>query len=167
MLILGFSITTVVWKIYVQQKIKLKEKEKEELENEIIEGLLELKKHTLKSNDKKLSDKYDLLEIAFENNVLDITIANEEGLPVISTLKNPDEDSAQYSALFQKVNKSINSNLLKVSIKSEEGYKTIHSIIKNGIVLYVIFSSNVELDPINERKLIKDILNILDNYIPN
>lgn len=167
MSILGFFITFSVWKIYKLEKSRREQEQKEELENEIIEGLLELKKHTVKSNNKKLSDKYDLLEIAFENDVLDITIANEEGLPIVSTLKDPDEDSAQYSALFQNVNKSLNSNLLKVSIKCEEGYRYILPIVKNNTSLYVIVSSNIEIDSINEKKLTKDILNILDRYIPN
>lgn len=167
MSILGFFITFSVWKIYKLKKSRREQEQKEELENEIIEGLLELKKHTVKSNNKKLSDKYDLLEIAFENDVLDITIANEEGLPIVSTLKDPDEDSAQYSALFQNVNKSLNSNLLKVSIKCEEGYRYILPIVKNNTSLYVIVSSNIEIDSINEKKLTKDILNILDRYIPN
>ncbi|AEH06379.1 hypothetical protein [Methanothermococcus okinawensis] len=166
-LILGFTTTFLVWELNKVEKYKQESKQKEELENEIINGLLELKKHTVDFNNKKLSDKYDLMEIAFENNVSDITIANEEGLPIISTLKDPDEDSAQYSALFQNIDKSLNSNLLKVAIKCEDGHRYIIPIVKNNVKLYIVVSSNGEIDSVSERKLVKDILNVLDNYIPN
>jgi predicted regulator of Ras-like GTPase activity (Roadblock/LC7/MglB family) len=159
----------VIWKVYKLQQHIIKQNEKEQLENEVIEGLLELKKSSTPKKQEmyNASNEYELIELALENNLSDITIACEEGLPIISTIKNPDEIAAKYSALFEYArnnNGGIN-NLQKISIKSEDGYKYIISIVKNGIPLYCIISSNIELDPINEKILIKGILNILDRYI--
>ena len=167
----GFLIVVAMWKAYeLQQQIK-KEKEKEQLENEVIEGLIKLKKSSIPTPQKKqetsgASNKYDLIELALENDLLDITIACEEGLPVISTIENPNEIAAKYSALVEYAKNNVEeSDLHRVSIKSEEGYKYIITMIKNDIPLYCIISSNIEFDPLNEKMLIKDILNILDEYI--
>ncbi len=165
MVVSGFLLGFAALKLYRLEMYKKEQKEKEQLENEIIEGLLQLKKYTATETSSVASDKYDLLEIALENDVSDITVANEEGLPIVSTLKEPDEDSAKYSALFQHINNSIANGLLKVNIKCEEGYRYVIPIVKNNIPLYIIIKSKVEIDSINEKKLTKDILNILDKYL--
>jgi len=165
MVISGFLLGLAALKLYRMEMYRREQREKEQLENELIEGLLQLKKYTAAEAPSVASDKYDLLEMALENDVSDITVADEEGLPIVSTLKDPDEDSAKYSALFQYINNSIASGLLKISIKCEDGYRHIIPIIKNDIPLYIIITSNVEIDSIGEKKLTKDILNTLDKYL--
>ena len=164
----GFLFTIAICKLYNLRNYIMKQKEKEQLENEVIEGLLELKKYSEQTSnpESKASDKYDLIELALENDLSDITIVSEEGLPIISTLRNPDELAAQYSALFEYAHNSEGiNNLQRMSIKSEDGYKYITSMVKNGIPLYFIISSKVRLDSITERILMKDVLQILDEYI--
>ena len=164
----GFLFTIAICKLYNLRNQMMEQKEKEQLENEVIEGLIELKKYSeqTQSSGSKASDKYDLIELALENDLSDITIVSEEGLPIISTLRNPDELAAQYSALFEYARNSEGINeLQRMSIKSEEGYKYITPMVKNGIPLYFIISSKVRLDSIIERILMKDLLQILDEYI--
>lgn len=165
MIMSGFLLGFAALKLYRREMHKREQMEKEQLENEIIEGLIQLKKYTAAETPSVASDKYDLLEVALENNITDITIANEEGLPLISTLKDPDEDSAKYSALFQYARDLIANNLLKINIRCEDNYNYIVPVVKNNIPLYIIIKSNVEIDSIGEKKLIKDILNILDKYL--
>ncbi len=165
MVVSGFLLGLAALKLYRMEQYRREQREKERLENEIIEGLIQLKKYTTAETSPVASDKYDLLEIALENDVSDIIIANEEGLPIVSTLKDPDEDSAKYSALFQYVNSSITNGLLKINIRCEDGYRYVIPIVKNNIPLYLIIKSNVEIDSIGEKKLTKDILNILDRYL--
>ncbi|MBW9221632.1 hypothetical protein KKP97_01085 [Methanothermococcus sp. SCGC AD-155-C09] len=171
--LVGLFIGIIIWTIYRVIKEREKQAEKEQLENEIVSSLLELKKHTtlnigaeLDTDYGELSNKYDLIEVALENEVVSITIANDEGFPVISTLKDPYEESAKYSALFQSIYKSSRNKPSKISIEyDEKHYLYIKPVVKNDIKLYVIVRSNIELDPSSERKLIREILNILDEYI--
>jgi len=158
------------WYIYTIKKEREKLLEKKKLEDEIVNTLLELKKYTTKSidvSDEKLSDKFDLIEVALENDVSSITISSEEGLPIVSTIRDPEEISAKYSALFQQICKISKSIPKKISIKFEDHYIHIVPIVKDGLTLYVIVRSNFELEPVNEKKLMRDILNILEEYLPN
>ncbi|MBW9221012.1 hypothetical protein KKP91_02240 [Methanothermococcus sp. SCGC AD-155-M21] len=172
--IVGLFIGIFIWKIYRIRNEREKQAQKEQLENEIVSSLLELKKHTtldvsteLDTGYGELSNKYDLIEIALENEVVSITIANDEGLPVISTLKDPCEESAEYSALFQSISKSSKNKPSKISIEyDEKHYLYIKPVVKNDIKLFIIIRSNIELDPTSERKLIREILNVLDEYFP-
>ena len=173
--IVGLFVGILIWKIYHIRKEMEKQAKKEQLENEIVDSFIELKKYTtldvgteLDSEYIELSNKYDLIEVALENDVVNITIANDEGLPVISTLKDPYEESAEYSALFQSVSKSLKNKPSKVSIEYDEGhYLYVKPVVKNDIKLYVIIRSNIELDPSSERKLTREVLNVLDEYIPS
>lgn len=168
--LIGLILIMLGWYIYTTKKEKERLLEKEKLEDEIVNSLLELKKYTTESinvSDEKLSDKFDLIEVALENDVSSITIASEEGLPVVSTIGNPEEMSANYSALFQHTHKLSKNKPKRMSIKFEDYYIHILPIFKNDVSLYAIVRSNFELDPVNEKKLIKDILKVLDDYIPN
>ena len=167
--ILGFLAVLTTWRIYVIKKEKDKHMKKEQLENEVISSLLELKKYTTKSiGGEKLSDKYDLIGIALENDVTNIVIVNDEGLPVLSTLENSDEYSAKYSALFQSVCKLSKNKPSKISIKYDEGYYiNILPMIKDNNRLYVIIKSNIEIDTITEKKLLFEVSGILEEYLPS
>jgi len=151
--VLGFLIVLIIWKIYSIKKEKDKKIEKERFENEVINSLLELKKYTIKNLDvRKLSNKYDLIEVALENEVISITIASDEGLPILSTLKDPYEESAKYSAIFQNISKSLNNNPSRLSIEYDEGYYVhITPIIKYDNILYIIVKSNMEINTITEK----------------
>ena len=158
------------WYLYNIKKERERLLEKKKLEDEIVKSLLELKKYTAESievSDEKLSDKFDLIEVALENDISSITIASEEGLPILSTIKNPEEVSAKYSSLFQQIHKISKNTPKKISIKFEDYYIHIMPIVMNDLILYLIIRSNFELDPVNEKKLIRDILNILEDHIPN
>jgi len=168
--LIGLVFVILGWYIYITEKEKKRLLEKEKLEDEIVNSLLELKKYTTESiniSDEKLSDKFDLIEVALENEVGSITITSEEGLPIISTIRDAEEVSAKYSALFQRTHKLSKDKPKRVSIKFEDYYIHILSISKDDVNLYVIVRSNFELDPANEKKLIKDILKVLEDYIPN
>jgi len=154
---------------YTLMKVKRSKKtseteEHEKLELEVIEGLQKLKSHALSEKSKKASDKYDLLEIALSQDISDITVVNEEGLPIVSTLKDPEEVSGQYSGIFQTLNK-IMGNVSKASVKSGDEYIYISTIEKNGMPLYVIANSTIEMDPMEERELQSKVLGILDQYL--
>ena len=165
---IGLVLVIVGWHLYTLKKERERQLEKEKLEKEIVSSLLELKKYTTESiADESLSDKFDLLEVALENDVSSITITSEEGLPVVSTIRNPEEISARYSALFQQVFKMSKSMPKRISIKFEDYYIHIIPIVMNGLIFYAIIRSNFELEPVNEKKLISDILNVLEDYIPN
>jgi len=166
---LGFLAVITSWKIYVIKKEKDEQIKKEQLENEIISSLLELKKYTTTNlDDERLSNKYDLIGIALENDVTNIIIVNDEGLPVLSTLENSDEYSAKYSALFQRICKLSKNKPSKVSIKYDEGYYIhILPMIKDDNKLYVIIKSNIEIDVITEKKLLFEISSVLDEYFPS
>ncbi len=167
MLFAGFLLGFAAFRVYKIKKEEEERKAREELEQEIIEGLIELKKYTTPDIDGLASDKYDLLEVALENDISDVTIATEEGFPIVSTLKNPEEDAAKYSALFQYINNNILNDLLKINLKSENGYRYVIPIVKENEKLYIILKSNIEIDNISEKKIVKDILNLLDKYMGN
>jgi len=168
--LIGLILVMLGWYIYNIKKEKERLLEKKKLEDEIVSSLLELKKYTTESidvSDEKLSDKFDIIEVVLENDVSSITIASEEGLPILSSIKDPEEVSAKYSALFQQIYKTSRNIPKKISIKFEDHYIHIIPIVVGGHILYVIVRSNFELEPVNEKKLIKDILNVLEDYIPN
>ncbi|MBA2863742.1 hypothetical protein [Methanococcus maripaludis] len=147
-----------------KDKKNVQNEEKELLELEVIEGLQKLKSQAVSKNPEKASDTYDLLEIALSHDILDITVVNEEGLTIISTLKDPDEVAGQYSGVFQTLNK-IMGNVEKTSIKSGEEYIYISTIEKNEMPFYIIANSNIEMDPIDERELQNEVIEILGQYI--
>ncbi|HIP84858.1 MAG TPA: hypothetical protein EYH15_05155 [Methanothermococcus okinawensis] len=162
----GLVLVILVWYIYNLKKERERELEKKKFEEEIVNSLLELKKYTTESiSDEKLSDKFDLIEVALENDVSSITISSEEGLPIVSTIKNPERISAEYSALFQQILKISKRMPEKISIKFEDYYIHIIPIVVDGIILYAIVRSNFDLEPVNEKKLISDIRNVLEDYI--
>ena len=166
--LIGLALALVGWYIYHIKKERERQLEKEKLEEEIVSSLLELKKYTTKSieiSGEKLSDKFDLIEVALENDVSSITITSEEGLPIVSTIRDPEEISAKYSALFQQIYKISRDMPKKVSIKFEDYYIYIVPIVRNDLILYAIVRSNFELDPANEKKLMRDILDVLERYI--
>jgi len=168
--LIGLVVIMLGWYIYTIKKEKEKLLEKEKLEDEIVNSLLELKRYTTESiniSNEKLSNKFDLIEVALENDVTSITITSEEGLPIVSTIRNPDEISAKYSALFQRTHKLSKNKPKKISIKFENYYIHILPISINNVNTYAIIRSNFELDAVNEKKLIKDLLNVLEEYIPN
>ena len=88
-----------------KDKKDVKKEEKDMLELEVIEGLQKLKSQAVSKNPEKASDTYDLLEIALSHDLLDVTVVNDEGLTIISTLKDPEEVSGQYSGIYQTLNK--------------------------------------------------------------
>lgn len=163
-LIVGFLGSVACWKLTKYYQHKNDKENFKELEEEVIEGLKKLKEYTAAKNSRKASDEYDLLNIALDNELSDITIVNEEGLTIASTLKDPEEVAAQYSNIFQNVNNIIN-NASKVIVKAGDEYVYITTIKKKDIPLYLIIHSNIEVDPISEKEIIKDILNVLDKYI--
>ena len=168
--LIGLALVMVGWYIYNIKKGREKLLEKKILEDEIVSSLLELKKYTSENIviiDERLSDKFDLIEVALENDVSSITITSEEGLPILSTIRDSEEVSAKCSALFQQTHKILKDEPKKMSIKFEDHYIHIIPIVVGGHILYVIVRSNFELEPVNEKKLIKDILNVLEDYMPN
>ena len=172
--LLSFLICLIIvmlgWYLYTIKKERERLLEKKKLEDEIVKSLLELKKYTAESievSDEKLSDKFDLIEVALDNDISSITIASEEGLPILSTIKNSEEISAKYSSLFQRIHKISKNMPKKISIKFEDHYIHIFPIVVDGHTLYLIVRSNFELEPVNEKKLIKDILNVLGDHMPD
>ena len=166
---LGFLAVLISWGIYNIKKENDRQIKKEQFEDEIISSLLELKEYTTTNlEDGKLSNKYDLIGIALENDVTNIIIVNDEGLPVLSTLENSDEYSAKYSALFQRVSKLSKNKPSKVSIKYDDGYYiNILPMVKDNNKLYVIIKSNIEIDTMTEKKLLFEVSNVLDEYFPS
>ncbi|ABR54228.1 conserved hypothetical protein [Methanococcus vannielii SB] len=147
-----------------KDKKNLEVKEHAELELEVIAGLQKLKTRAISENPKKASDRYDLLEIALYHDILDITVVNEEGLPIVSTLMDPDDVSGQYSGIFQTINKVI-GNVSKASVKSGDEYIYISTIEKNEMPFYIIANSNIEMSPMEEKELQSKVLGILDQYL--
>ncbi|MBA2862007.1 hypothetical protein [Methanococcus maripaludis] len=141
-----------------------KKEEQDLLELEVIEGLQKLKTHAVSKNPEKASDTYDLLELALSHDLLDVTVVNEEGLTIISTLKDPEEVAGQYSGVFQTLNK-IMGNVEKTSIKSGDEYIYISTIEKNEMPFYIIANSYIEMDPIDEKELQNEVIGILGQYI--
>ncbi|MBW9223630.1 roadblock/LC7 domain-containing protein [Methanothermococcus sp. SCGC AD-155-E23] len=165
---IGLVLVIVGWYLYQLKKERERMLEKEKLEEEIVSSLLELKKYTTESiGEETLSDKFDLLEVALENDVSSITITSEEGLPIVSTIKDPEEIAANYSALFQQICRISKHIPKRISIKFEDYYIHIIPIVVDGVIFYAIVRSNFELEPVSEKKLIGDIVNVLEDYIPS
>ncbi|WP_459202601.1 hypothetical protein [Methanococcus sp. CF] len=147
-----------------KNKKHVQQEEKELLEIEVIEGLQKLKSHAIAKNPEKASDTYDLLEIALSHDLLDVTVVNEEGLTIISTLKDPEEVAGQYSGIYQTLNK-IMGNVEKTIIKSGEEYIYISTIEKNEMPFYIIANSYIEMEPIDEKELQNEVSGILGQYL--
>ncbi|AEF95970.1 hypothetical protein [Methanotorris igneus] len=163
-LISGFLGVILIWKTFENlNKSKIREERAKE-EEEIIEGLKELKSY-IAPEQKKASKEYDLLEIAFEHDILDITIANEEGLPIASTLADSEELAAKYSGIYQYIKNFMKKDIVKVSIKDKDGYVYIISISKGNIPLYLIINTKIELSQFSEKSLLRKILPLLDKYL--
>jgi len=147
-----------------KDKKDVKKEEKDMLELEVIEGLQKLKSQAVSKNPEKASDTYDLLEIALSHDLLDVTVVNDEGLTIISTLKDPEEVSGQYSGIYQTLNK-IMGNVEKTIIKSGDEYIYISTIEKNEMPFYIIANSYIEMEPIDEKELQNEVIGILGQYI--
>jgi len=166
MVLSGFLFTIAAWKLYQVELLKKEMREKEKLENEVIDGLLELKKYSVVDDTSRVvSDSYGLLEVALTHDVSNITVISEEGLPIVSTLKDVDEIAAQISALYDFASKVLPNKLKKLSIKSDDEYVLIYSTVKNDIPCYIIIESKYELDSITEKRLERDIMYVLDEYL--
>ena len=167
MVLSGFLFALAAWKLYQLELLKKEMREKEALENEVIDGLLELKKHSAAGEvSTRASDSYDLLSVALMHDVSNITIISDEGLPIVSTLKDAEEISAQFSALYDFALKILPDKLNKLSVKLDDEYVLIYSAAaKNDISCYVIIESKYELDSVTEKRLAREIMYVLDNYL--
>ena len=166
MVLSGFLFALAAWKLYQLELLKKEMREKEKLENEVIDGLLELKKYSAAGDiSTKASDSYDLLSVALMHDVSNITIISDEGLPIVSTLKDAEEISARFSALYDFALKILQDKLNKLFVKLEDKYVLIYPDVKNDIPCYIIIESKYELDSITEKRLARDILYVLDNYL--
>jgi len=154
---LGIVLT---WKLNISKSSH----EEEISEEEIVESLSELKTYIVPEQ-KKASKEYDLLEIALEHDVSDITIVNEEGLPIASTLADSEELAAKYSGIYQYIKNSTNRDITKISIRDKNGYTYILSISKDGIPLYLIVTAKIEITSLSERTLLNRIMPLLDKYL--
>ena len=129
-LISGFSCAVLIWKLLEK---KVKEKMEHEIfnEDEIVEGLKELKTYIAPPQQEKASKEYDLLELAIEYEVSDITIVNEEGLPIASTLADSEELAAKCSGVFYYIKKILGGDITKVEIKNPNKHIYIHPLLKD------------------------------------
>ena len=166
MVLSGFLFALAAWKLYQLELLKKEMREKEKLENEVIDGLLELKKYSASGDiSTKASDSYDLLSVALMYDVSNITIISDEGLPIVSTFKDAEEISAQFSALYDYASKILPDKLNKLFVKLEDKYVLMYSAVKNDIPCYVIIESKYELDSVTEKRLAREIMYVLDNYL--
>ncbi len=163
----GFLGSIALWLLYEQRKKIKTMKEKELLEKEVIDGLLELKKYSISDDitENKASKDYDLIELALEQDINDIIISSDEGLPILSTIKESDELAAETTALYKYASKYFKNNIDKILIKSGEEHQYIYKIIKNNIPVYIMLKSKIELEPVNEKMLLKDLSITIDRYI--
>ncbi|WP_456471528.1 roadblock/LC7 domain-containing protein [Methanocaldococcus sp.] len=137
--------------------------EKNEIEEELINSLKELKSYVTPIGEedvKEFSKDYDLVEIALEYNLIDIVVTDDEGLVITSTIKEEEDIGAIAASIFDYINKYL-SNVRKVVIVKENSYLYIYKLYIYDEKIYIIFESKVLLDLISEREVTKKIYGLI------
>ncbi len=154
--------------LFYNMKLKKEYEKKEEIEEELVKSLKELKSYVAPKEvieEREFSKDFDLVELALEHNLIDIIVTDEEGLTIATTIKDESDLGPKIVYIFENIIKNF-SDTRKVIISKKESYLYIFKSIIGEEPIYIIFESRVMLNPVDEREVVKKIYKIVkDRYL--